>query len=286
MSDGGFVLLYRSLLGHHAFRNDAEAMAFAWLIARASWQPTRVRYKGHVIDLKRGECAISIRDMAEALERPKGWVERLFTRLKNETMIETRLGTDARTAPIVVFVRNYDVFQAKSDMPRTASRTVPETAGETRPGQDPDTEQRKEQGNNSSLAKANSPRARKSASPPMLKPDDVEDQVWTDFVRLRAKQGAPPTPTAIAGISREAAKLGWTLNQALTECCERSWRGFKADWVKQGNGRNGTARNGNGQAGGSGDGFLDGIREARANLAARGRQTDDDRGMPYFGGMG
>ena len=45
----GFVVLHRSLLGHPAFRNDAEAMAFAWMILRASWRPVRVRYKGKAI---------------------------------------------------------------------------------------------------------------------------------------------------------------------------------------------------------------------------------------------
>lgn len=57
----GYVRLHRSLIGHPAFRNDAEAMAFAWMVARAAWKPSCVRYKGRAISLNRGQLAISVR---------------------------------------------------------------------------------------------------------------------------------------------------------------------------------------------------------------------------------
>lgn len=60
---------------------------------------------------------------------------------------------------------------------------------------------------------------------------DVDPQVASDFIALRHKLRAPITATAVAGIRREAAKAGLTLNSALAMCCERSWRGFKAEWV-------------------------------------------------------
>ncbi len=63
-------------------------------------------------------------------------------------------------------------------------------------------------------------------------PDGVSDSVWQDFQKLRTKLKAPITPTAFAGIKREASKAGLSLNDALQMCCERSWRGFEAEWVK------------------------------------------------------
>jgi len=74
------------------------------------------------------------------------------------------------------------------------------------------------------------------------KPDDVSDDVWSDFQGLRRQKRAPLTETAMKGIEREAVKAGWTLDAALRECCERGWQGFKADWV---NGNKGKS-NGNG----------------------------------------
>lgn len=143
----GFVSIHRSLLGHVAFRNDAEAMAFAWMIARAQWRPGKVRYKDRVIELSRGQLAVSVRDMAAAMDRDKAWVERLWKRLKAETMIET--ATEAGVS--VVTIVNYDVFQGERD----TFETVRETPNETSARQAQDTEQ---QENN---IKYNNTRARK-----------------------------------------------------------------------------------------------------------------------------
>lgn len=63
-------------------------------------------------------------------------------------------------------------------------------------------------------------------------PSDVDGQVWADWQVVRkAKKGGALTETALDGVRREAAKAGWTLEQAIRECCSRSWVGFKADWV-------------------------------------------------------
>jgi hypothetical protein len=55
--------------------------------------------------------------------------------------------------------------------------------------------------------------------------------VWSDFCQHRKAKGAKLTQTAMDGITREADKAGWTLENALRECCSRGWTGFKADWV-------------------------------------------------------
>ena len=67
----------------------------------------------------------------------------------------------------------------------------------------------------------------------LSRPGDVSEQVWNDFLQQRKQVKAPVTETALAGIQREAAKAGWSLEQALTECTVRGWRGFKADWVNK-----------------------------------------------------
>jgi uncharacterized protein YdaU (DUF1376 family) len=62
-------------------------------------------------------------------------------------------------------------------------------------------------------------------------PVNVEEAVWADFLALRKAKKAPVTVTALAGIKREADKASWSLARALTECVERGWTGFKAEWV-------------------------------------------------------
>lgn len=67
----------------------------------------------------------------------------------------------------------------------------------------------------------------------------IDPQIAADFKALRLKLRAPITKTAFDGIRREAAKAGLSVEAALAICCERGWRGFKADWVHE-------SRNGNG----------------------------------------
>ena len=62
-------------------------------------------------------------------------------------------------------------------------------------------------------------------------PEGVTESVWQDFVKHRKAKKAPITPTALAGIKREADKASWSLDRAITECVERGWIAFKSEWV-------------------------------------------------------
>lgn len=64
------------------------------------------------------------------------------------------------------------------------------------------------------------------------RPQDVPEQLWSDFLTLRKQKRAPVTQTALDGFRREAAKANITLAQAITISLERGWQGFNAAWVK------------------------------------------------------
>ena len=70
---------------------------------------------------------------------------------------------------------------------------------------------------------------RKSSQP--IKPADVSDSVWDDFLQMRKTKRAIVTDTALNAIARQATKAGITLQNALEECCQRGWTGFKAEWM-------------------------------------------------------
>ena len=77
----------------------------------------------------------------------------------------------------------------------------------------------------------NPPREGKTKIP--AKPAGVKDRTWADFLDLRKRKRATLTETAMAGIEREAAKAGWSLEDALAESVTRGWQAFKADWVDE-----------------------------------------------------
>jgi hypothetical protein len=57
----------------------------------------------------------------------------------------------------------------------------------------------------------------------------VSAEVWSDWKRVRKK---PITATVLKRMETEAAKVGWTLAQAVTEAAESGWQGFKAEYIK------------------------------------------------------
>lgn len=74
--------------------------------------------------------------------------------------------------------------------------------------------------------------ARKRASPSATAPQDVDPQVWADWLELRKKKRAPVTQTVIQGAQLEANKAGMTLEQFLRVWCRRGSQGLEADWLK------------------------------------------------------
>lgn len=229
----GYARFHRSLVGHPAFRNDAEAMAFAYLVLRASWKSTRVRYKGKAIDLARGQLAMSVRDLAEAMDRDKGWVERLLKRLKSETMVETR----AETGVLVVTICNYEKYQASND----TRETLCETPDETRARQAQDTEQvreeyKKEEGTNVPS------RAKRAGGQACRLPDDWQPIRFADETVAREivdRRGGDWSRRAL-----ESFRNHWRSANGPT-AKKRDWQATWNNWIIEQDRRDGTpARNG------------------------------------------
>lgn len=75
------------------------------------------------------------------------------------------------------------------------------------------------------------PKPNKDKSSVVVKPDGVSDSVWQEFCAHRISRKAKVTKLVIDGISSEATKAGWTLEDALREIIIRNWQSFKAEWV-------------------------------------------------------
>lgn len=81
------------------------------------------------------------------------------------------------------------------------------------------------------LTKNQEPITNKKNTSAIAPPDGVDKLVWADFLKLRKTKKASLTQTALDGIAGEVAKAGWSMNDAISECCTRGWISFKADWV-------------------------------------------------------
>lgn len=65
-----------------------------------------------------------------------------------------------------------------------------------------------------------------------LQPEDVGDQVWSDWCQLRKQKKAAVTQTAVNVARQEAGKAGMSLEQFLTIWCARGSQGLEASWLK------------------------------------------------------
>lgn len=210
----GYARFHRSLIGHPAFRNDAEAMAFAYMVLRAAWRPVRVRYKGKALSLDRGQLAMSVRDLAEAMDRDKGWVERLLKRLKSEAMCETRV----ETGVLVITICNYEKYQSSNDERETADKTPDETPAR----QTQDTEQGREEGKKETVVT----RKRVARTDSFEIPEWIPAEPWAAYCSMRQRKKAP-VDSYIAG--RLFKKLdgfrseGWDVGKVLDKATLNFW---------------------------------------------------------------
>lgn len=109
MSERGVFAMDRGWFEHEAFAPEpyTEREAWAWLIAEAAYKERRRRVAGRIIELKRGQLAVSLRFLSEKWNWRKSKVERFLRRLSVLVMIETA----SETGVNVVTICNYDKYQ-------------------------------------------------------------------------------------------------------------------------------------------------------------------------------
>lgn len=69
-------------------------------------------------------------------------------------------------------------------------------------------------------------------APDLPCPEDVGEEVWADWLKLRASKKAAVTATVLNAARRESGKAGMTLEAFLQEWCLRGSQGLSADWLK------------------------------------------------------
>ena len=120
----------------------------------------------------------------------------------------------------------------------------------------------------------------------MVKPDDVDDVVWQDFISHRKLKKATVTETVIKQFRTESVKAGISLQQAIEICVSSGWQGFKADWINNGHNAGNTQanRNGFGTTGGGRDNIAESL--AISEEIKRRRRIAREAAQGGLGGSG
>ena len=106
---GGFAKIWRGVYGHAALRDVAEEAAFIvddWPRPHGSRRGSAIKDKA--IHLKRGQLALSQRDLAAGLGWSIGLIQQFTDKLKTESMVDTH----AESGVTIITICNYDDYQA------------------------------------------------------------------------------------------------------------------------------------------------------------------------------
>jgi len=100
------------------------------------------------------------------------------------------------------------------------------------PGANPDETDKSREEKNSSSLRSEEGAQRRRRDPAPTTPEDVDAQVWADWLALRKAKKAPVTDTVIKAARSEAVDAGITFEAFLSIWCARGSQGLQADWLK------------------------------------------------------
>ena len=163
-------------------------------------------------------------DVASALDLDTEQVEQIVAAMQNRVLDGDLLkGWESRQ----VAREDGSAERAKAwreSKKTTSERTQNAPERKRTPDTDTDTDKDKEK-------KEEGEKPRERATPP-ARPDDVAEQVWSDWLQLRKTKKAPVTETVLSDARTEAGKAGLSLERFLTIWCGRGSQGMSADWIK------------------------------------------------------
>lgn len=152
-------------------------------------------------DRQRSSSAVTPRNASERVDtRDVTQAEVQKTEVQSTRVQNPRARAAARPDPDSSSADGADAADASSK-----SRTVPDTAGRKRPTE-------------------------------AELPDDVDPEVWTDWLAYRRSKRAPFSAAALKATRREADKDGLTLQEAILVTMSAGWQGFVAGRRSSNNG--------------------------------------------------
>jgi hypothetical protein len=197
--------------------DSARFGAWAWLVLKACWKPTKFSVAGSTITVQRGQLCVSRSQLATAWGWSPSAVERFLARLQTEQMI----GRETGQGRSIITICNYDKYQDIGN--ETGQATEQPT------GQQSDSDRTtKEQGNHGTIedeeanASPSSARAPKKSKGPFVRPDWVPSGPWAGFVEMRSRIRKPMTNDAkwlavgrLAKLAKDGHPPGDVLNQSI-----------------------------------------------------------------------
>lgn len=205
-TSGGWVKLHRSLLEWEWYDDLPCRVLWQHLLLSVNYE--QKKWRG--LTIEEGQLVTSISNLSESAGLTDKQVRSALEKLKSTG--EMAIKTSNKYT--IITITKWSLYQENGKEKANEGQTEGKQRATTK-------EYKKERNKESINAHE------------LQKPDDVSEQVFSDFLALRKEKKAKLTPTALDGIRSEATKAGVTLQRALEICCMRSWQGFNASWIEK-----------------------------------------------------
>jgi hypothetical protein len=230
MTDNGFILLSRSILNSDVFASQKLLKIWIWCLCKANFKdrtiPLKVGKGERLVKVKRGSFIFGRFKAEEELFIDGSTVYKLIHKLKELEMIQ--IGSNNQYS--IISICNYDTYQDASNYEVTTKEQPSNNQVTT-----------KEQPSNTTN-KVNNVKESKEEKEPIfnfkksLLDLGIEKQVVEDWLKVRKTKKATNTETAFLSIKKNIEKCSMSANDCIKHAVEKSWAGFKLEWISNLNG--------------------------------------------------
>lgn len=234
----GWIKLHRSLKDHFLFDFNEPDKALAWidLLLSANHKEQTVKIKGRSFVVGRGQLCMSQVTLQQRWKMSQNKVKRFLMLLKSEGMIDVQTN-DLTT---LITICNYDSYQDDERTDERANGRTDERAGGRADERQTRSKELKKISSNEEIITPTEKKPRSTKSKPAELdysgwPSMPSDQVMQDWLAMRKAIKASVSQTVINTFGAElslAVQHGFTVDQCLSQCITRNWRGFKFEWIQ------------------------------------------------------
>jgi DNA-binding transcriptional regulator YhcF (GntR family) len=215
----GWIKLHRGINNHWIWDNSDYLKWWIDILLEANHTPAKVLIKGKVYDCNRGEKLYSLDTWAKRWNTNKSKVRRFLELLQKDAMIE--LKSETQTTRLTIC--NYDSYQeTKTEIETQTKRKRNTSETQTTPIQE-----RKEE------IEENIDTAMPFSFYNSLINLGAKKELVSDWLKVRKNKNLTNTQTAFNKFVSQYNKSGYTINEVLEKCVEKSWGGFDSDWFSK-----------------------------------------------------
>lgn len=231
----GWIKLHRKILDHWLYtehRPLTRREAWETILMTVNYEPNKMLIKGKVYECDSGQSLLSLDSWSKKFNWSIQQVRTFFKLLEIDGMITTK-GLQYTTR---LTVCNWELYQQEStDEKQTDNRQL--TDRQQTANRPPTTiKEREEYKERKEIKNNNKYNFKKS-----LLDLGVSDNVAEDWLIVRKQKKAANTETAFNAIKKQIEISGLTANDCIKIAVEKSWQGFRSEWITNSNqNQNGT----------------------------------------------